>query len=181
MEKETKEKRQTKKNLKFSREFSAGGVVVKTSQNLWLVTKSAKSKLFPKSFWRLPKGWLDDRQNGKTPGPLASGEKRASQNDLENAAQREVREEAGVDAKILQKIGSETYFLNIGRRRILKFVTFFLMEWEKDFPEGPGFETEEVLWLSYAEACNILTHKGEKEVLHQAKEILDRGIQSVLI
>ena len=74
------------------RRFSAGGVVYRQSlqshlkkpKTLWLVTKSKPSQLFPKSVWRLPKGWLDDRSEGRFPGPLASGEKKASEKEIQD-------------------------------------------------------------------------------------------------
>jgi 8-oxo-dGTP pyrophosphatase MutT (NUDIX family) len=166
------------------REFSAGGVVYKKERRgktSWLVAKSAPSELFPKGFWRLPKGWLDDTGGGDKPGPLAKGMQRATQEELRQAAIREVVEEGGVEAKIVDKIGTERYFFTVSGRRILKFVTFYLMEWVKDLPEGPAFETEKVVWLLYKEARARLTHSGEKKTLDKAKRLLDSGIQESLI
>ena len=169
----------------MDREFASGGVVFKKVKGkgskvkvLWLVAKSAPSNLYPESFWRLPKGWLDDEEDGKKPGQLGSGEKRATEKDLKKAALREVKEEGGVKAKIVKKIGTERYFRG---RSILKFVTYYLMEWISDLPEGFGFETSEVAWLPYDEARTKLKHSGEKKVLDKAKEVLERGIQSNLI
>lgn len=166
----------------LKREFSAGGVVFKKkgNDNLWLVTKSKPSELFPKGFWRLPKGWLDNKSE-EIPGPLASGERKAKEDDLKDAAIREVSEEGGVKAKILQKLGTERYFLTIRSERILKFVTFYLMEWQSDLPEGPGWETETIEWLSYDDAYGRITYRGEKQVLKKARELLKRGTQGSLI
>ncbi|MBI3443130.1 NUDIX domain-containing protein [Candidatus Woesebacteria bacterium] len=134
----------------ISREFSAGGVVYKN--DLWLITKSAPSELYPKGFWRLPKGWINEGEN------------------LEEAALREVREEAGIKAKIISKIGTEKYFLTFRGKRILKFVTFYLMEWVRDLPDGPGFETEKIEWLPFDEAYKKLSHRGEKEILRKGRD-----------
>ena len=157
----------------MDREFASGGVVFKRSnvkgqmsKVLWLVTRSAPSDLYPESYWRLPKGWLDDKDSGKKPGPLARGERRATEKDLKSAAIREVGEEGGVKAKIVKKIGTERSFRG---RSILKFVTYYLMEWISDLPEGFGFETSEVAWLSFAEAKDRLKYTGEKEILDKAK------------
>lgn len=167
----------------MKREFSSGGVVYKKddSQSLWLVTKSTPSELYPKGFWRLPKGWLDDTDGGKKTGPLARGDMRASEEVIRKAALREVKEEGGVKAKIIKKIGTEKYFSTIKGEKILKFVTFYLMEWLKDLPVGPGFETEEVSWLGFEEARKRLTHSGEKKILDKAHHLLSSGLQENLL
>lgn len=159
----------------IEREFSAGGVVFKKGdkgQPLFLVTKSTPTKSFPKSVWRLPKGWLDD--DGEERGELALGRKKATQEQMEKSALREVEEEGGVKANIVKKIGTEMYFRKNKDKKIMKFVTFFLMEWENDIKEGPGIETEEVLWLSYSEARKKLDYSTEKKVLEKAVKLLKK-------
>lgn len=141
----------------LKREFSSGGVVYKKrgGKTLWLVTKSAVSDLYPKSVWRLPKGWIDE---GET---------------TEETALREVGEEGGVEAQIIQKIETVKYFFVIpDKTKILKFVTFYLMEWNKDLPQGFDGETSEIAWLLYEEAHKRLSFSGEKQVLKKAKELL---------
>ena len=145
------------KKEKVIREFSSGGVVYKKEKNktLWLVTRSAASDLYPKQVWRLPKGWIDE------------GEK------VEEAALREVREEGGIEAKIIQKIETVKYFFTTAdKSKVLKFVTFYLMEFVKDLPESFGEETSEIAWLPYEEAYKKLSFSGEREVLKKAKELL---------
>lgn len=141
------------KKEKVIREFSSGGCVFKDDK--WLVTKSAASDLYPKQVWRLPKGWIDE------------GEK------VEKAALREVREEGGIEAKIIQKIETVKYFFTTAdKSKILKFVTFYLMEFIKDLPESFGEETSEIAWLPYEEAYKKLSFSGERQVLKKAKELL---------
>ncbi|PIZ45723.1 hypothetical protein COY30_01470 [Candidatus Woesebacteria bacterium CG_4_10_14_0_2_um_filter_44_9] len=139
------------------REFSSGGVVYKNEGDkiLWLVTKSAVSDLYPKAVWRLPKGWIDE---GET---------------TQQAALREVKEEGGVEAKIIQKIETVKYFFTTSdKSKVLKFVTFYLMEWTKDLPEGFGEETSEIAWLPFNQAVKRLSYGGEKQILKKAKELL---------
>ncbi len=124
----------------------------------------------------LPKGWIDDGAEG-FPGPIASGEKRATEDDLQKTAIREVREEGGIKANIIKKIGStKIFYTHPLRGKILKFITFYLMKWEKDLPEGFGEETEEILWLEFDDAIKKLTFGNEKQILKKAKEMLDSGI-----
>lgn len=173
----------------MNREFSAGGVVFKKwkvesgkFKILWLVTKQANlpRSSHPPGIWRLPKGWLDDRED-MVPGPLARGEKRASEKQLRKTALKEVREEGGVEAKIIDKIGTIKFFFTSTRGRVLKFATFYLMEWQKDLAGGHDFETERVEWLPYVDARKRLTYSSEKKILDEAKEILETVSQGVLL
>lgn len=153
----------TVKDIKILREFSAGGVVYRG--NKWLVRATNPSNLFPKLNWTLPKGWIDE---GETP---------------EQAAVREVGEEGGVEAKIVKKVETIRYFFRHPERgNILKFVTFYLMEYVSDLPDGFGEETSEVLWLNFEDACKKLSYSGERQILKKAKEIFDTmNLQSSLV
>lgn len=158
----------------LTREFSSGGVVFKKDDRniLWLIRRTSTSDLFPESYWMLPKGWLDD--NGEDiPGPMASGKIKATKEVLERTAVREVKEETGIEAKIIEKIGTVKFpYTHLLRGRVLKFVTFYLMEWEKDNLEGFDFETSEVSWLLFKEAYKTLSFSSERSVLKKAKELL---------
>lgn len=162
-------------------EFSSGGAVFKkTAKRIrWLVTRSSPSKIYPHSYWRLPKGWIDD-ENGQ-PGPLASGKRKAGEDELQNAASREVKEEAGVEGKIINKIDTIKFFYSKEGQRYMKFVTYYLMEWEKDLPEGFGCETSEIGWFNLENAIKILKHKSEKEIIYKANRILNSGTQENLL
>jgi 8-oxo-dGTP pyrophosphatase MutT (NUDIX family) len=145
------------KKEKVTREFSSGGVVFrkKGGKTLWLVTKSAPSDIYPKQVWRLPKGWIDEGETS------------------EEAALREIKEEGGVEVKIIKKIETVRYFFVApDRGKVLKFVTFYLTEWVKDLPEGFDGETSEIAWFSYEEAYDTLSFKGEKEVLKKGNDLL---------
>ena len=54
----------------------------------------------------------------------------------------------------------------------MKFVTYYLMEWVSDLPEGFGFETEKTEWLKHEDALKILGSKNEKDILKKANDIL---------
>lgn len=158
-----------------TREFSSGGVVFKRENNiiLWLVRKTSASELYPKQYWMLPKGRIDDTDSDQ-PGPMASGKVKADEVSLKRAAIREVGEEGGVEAKIIKKIGTPIYsFIDPKIGKVIKFVTFFLMEHIKDLPEGFDWETEEVVWLPFEDAKKKLSFSGEKQILMKAKNILD--------
>ena len=177
------ENRGKQKEKTIRREFSAGGLVFKrkSKEVLWLITNSSPSSLYPEPYWRLPKGWLDDSLNGKSPGPYALGVRKPTPGIVENAAIREVQEEGGVNAKILKKVGTEKRFFVKEGKGVLKFITYYLMEYISDNPSGFGYETSEVGWFTYDEARKNLKYPSEKKVLDEAKRILDSGLQENLI
>lgn len=171
MGKDKKEKTTTRRGnvtnlkVKIIREFSAGGVVFKDEKGktYWLITKNVPNEFF-KLAWRLPKGWINE---GET---------------TEIAALREVKEEAGVEAKIIKKIATISYVYNHPERgRVFKLVTFFLMEWLNNSPDGFDEETSEIAWLPYEEAVKKLSFSGEKQMLKKARILQDQGIQDSLL
>ena len=158
----------------FLREFSSGGAVFKkiNGKFLWLIAATNPSQLYPQIYWRLPKGWIDDAGSG-IPGPIASGLVKADEESLQKTAIREVAEEGGVAAEIIKKIGTSKFsYKNLERGNVLKFVTFYLMKWIEDLPDGHDGETSEVVWLPYDEAKKKLSFNSEKEILSKANEIL---------
>ena len=158
----------------MTREFSSGGVVFKENEGevLWLVRSTAPSALYPTQYMMFPKGWLDDAGPG-IPGPMASGKIKANEESLREAAMREVLEEGGIEPVVIKKIGTQKYsYEHPVRGPILKFVTFYLMKWIKDLPEGHDGETSEVFWLPFEEAKKQLSFGGEKQMLVKAKKLL---------
>src|SRR3954463_1430582 len=94
------------------REFSAGGVVVRRADGrVWMAAIRPQGK--PAGHWVLPKGALDDGESS------------------EAAALREVREETGLDATTLAKLGAVRYVYTWQGERVFKVVTFFLMRWDR--------------------------------------------------
>jgi len=159
------------------REFSAGGIVYKKTKNesdklssrdsvegvqnteiLWLIRRPKGGNDYRGNLgWSFPKGWID---KGET---------------LEQAALREVAEEGGVKAKIIAKLPTlKVFFTNPDGQKVMKFITYFVMEWQEDLKEGFGWETEEVKWVSQEEAADLLIYKNEKELLEKAAETLKK-------
>lgn len=147
--------RRGKKPGKIKFEFSAGGAVFKGNRQIeWLLIKPAKSDT-----WRLPKGNIE------------KGEK------AEEAAIREVKEETGIDAQILEKIETIQYFYYFKKRRNLKKVTFFLMRYLKGEPSIESqfaHEIERVVWMTTKEALKSLSFKTEKDIISKAGEKLSK-------
>lgn len=152
------------KKKPIKREFSAGGVVYKKVKEqesrrvkiLWLLYKPAGRRKFYQKGWRFPKGWIDEGETSQ------------------EAALREVEEEGGVKAEIIDKIDRVQYFFyNEQKEKVLKSIAFYLMKWLADVKNGPGWETEKIEWLPFNEAHQKLAFDSEKKALKRAKKILE--------
>lgn len=108
---------------------------------------------------------------------MASGSVKADEDSLQMAAVREVWEEGGVSAKIVEKIGTTKYsYNNPDRGYIFKFVTYYLMEYINDNPDGHDNETAEINWLPFDQALKKLSFSGDKQMFKKAMVLLDRLI-----
>ena len=144
------------------REFSAGGVLVRTIRG-----RAHVAAIRPQGkpgVWALPKGKID-------PGESAA-----------EAAVREVREETGVPGRLVEKLGDVRYTYTatwepVKGERIFKVVSFFLLTAGRgrigDIDEAMRVEVDEARWLPLDEAHRLLTYKGEREMAARAIERLD--------
>ena len=98
----------------------------------------------------LPKGHVDP---GETPA---------------EAAQREVREEAGVEAALVDQLGEVRYWYQRDGRRIPKVVSFFLFDYRSGKVEDHDDEVELARWMPLDQAARELTYKGEREMVQRA-------------
>jgi len=130
------------------REISAGGVVLRGEEVAVIVPKRRAAD--GKRVLALPKGHVD-------PGETA----------LE-AAEREVREEAGVIGEPVRQLGEARYQYRRDGRQIEKTVSFYLFRYLKGSIEDHDDEVEEASWLPLAEAQRKLTYEAEREIVRSA-------------
>ena len=141
--------------MKTSERISAGGVAFRNSQGsseVAIIQTSGEGR------WQLPKGIVDP---GETP---------------EQAALREVREEAGIDCELVEKIDSIDYWYvdRWGSEpvRVHKYVHFFLMKYVSGDIADHDHEVEQVRWAGLDEAYEVLAFADEKSVVKKAKNFL---------
>jgi 8-oxo-dGTP pyrophosphatase MutT (NUDIX family) len=139
----------------MKREFSAGGVVVRGLRGGWHL---AAIRPAGKTVWALPKGLI------------ARGDSAAE------TAVREVAEETGVEARLVEKLGDVRYVYTWRGERIFKVVSFFLMRYARgrigDLPAAHAHEVDEVRWLPLADAPKLLAYRGEQEMAEKAVRLL---------
>src|SRR3954447_16741099 len=119
-------------------EFSAGGVVVREGECIVIVpTRRAAdgSKVLA-----LPKGHPDGRESAA------------------DAALREVREETGVEARLVEKLGDVPYWHMRGGRRTAKVVGFFLLDSVPGDVDAHDQEVEHGEWMALGNAPRRLTY-----------------------
>lgn len=135
----------------FKFEESAGGIVFKkeSSQTYILVTQHSAHH-----GWVFPKGLIDKGEDEKT------------------AATREVKEEGGVEAKIVRPLAPAEYFYKFEGSSIKKKVTYFLMEYMSGNIADHDWEMEDAQWLPVEQVEERLTYKTDKQVFQKAKEFL---------
>ncbi len=87
---------------------------------------------------------------------------------LEQAATREVREETGVVAEPVEKLGEVRYWYTLAGERVLKSVTFFLFAYRSGSIEDHDDEVESAEWVPLERAPELLSYKGEREMAARA-------------
>jgi mutator protein MutT len=88
---------------------------------------------------------------------------------LETGVAREIREETGLEASLVGKLGDVRYWYQRDGKRIAKVVSFFLFEHVTGDPAGDPFEVEEARWMPLAEAETALSYRGERQMVTLAK------------
>jgi ADP-ribose pyrophosphatase YjhB (NUDIX family) len=129
-------------------EFSAGGVVVRDDRCIVIVP--TRRSALGRRVLALPKGHPD------------AGE------SIVDAALREVREEAGVETLLREKLGDVRYFYQREGRRIAKTVSFFLLDYVSGELSDHDHEVEYAEWMPMAQAALELSYEGERDMVTRA-------------
>jgi 8-oxo-dGTP pyrophosphatase MutT (NUDIX family) len=137
-------------------EFSAGGVVVNADREVVVIVPTRRAADGSRVL-ALPKGHPD---GGESP--------------LE-AALREVREEAGVEAEVVDSLGEVRYWYQRSGKRIAKVVEFFLLRYVSGTVDDHDHEVEHARWVPASEAAKTLTYAGERDMVREALSRLERG------
>jgi len=130
---------------------------LKLASILWLVVQPKAGKHYSQGRWQFPKGLIEKGEKAK------------------ETARREVEEETGFKAEVLEKVDSlNIFFYDEEKNRVFKTISLFLMGYRgKGRKQKKIREIDKVVWLPYEQACKSLTFENEKKALKKAKEILE--------
>jgi 8-oxo-dGTP pyrophosphatase MutT (NUDIX family) len=139
------------------REYSAGGVVLRrVERGLEVALAERTDRDTAERSVCLPKGLVDP---GESP---------------EEAARREVAEETGLRARILERLPEVRYryVSPVDGALVAKRVQFFAMAWEAGEPHPADGEMDRVFWCPLERAPARLRYPGERRTL---EEVLRRA------
>lgn len=137
----------------MQKEHSAGGIVFRedSGQVVVLVTQSSAH-----DGWIFPKGHLER-------GETAS-----------DAALREVKEETGVDARIVERVGTIRYAFRVRGRQIAKTALFYLMEYVGGNASDESPEVRAVTWVPLGQVAGTLSFANEAGIWAKAQGLLEQ-------
>lgn len=136
----------------MKREFSAGGIVINEEGKVLLI-KASSLKLADVEYWGFPKGNVKEGEN------------------MKEAALREVKEETGVRAEIIDKAGDSKYVYTRDEEKVFKVVSIFVMKYTSGDTKDHDWEVSEASWFTPEEALKKLSFSQDKNLLKKALEI----------
>ena len=152
-------------NKQMRREFSAGALVVRQMRHQWWIAVIEPGT----------RGEPEDREGVIA---LPKGNVKLGENP-EQAAKREVYEEAGLEADVIAKLGSIKYVYARtweGRGRISKSVIFYLMKYHSgrigEVAAEMQHEVRRAYWMPLDQATATLSYKGQRRMAQKALQYL---------
>lgn len=151
--------------MKTLRQISAGGVIFRFNPSIPPLEGRGKGGVEVAliavkggKVWCLPKGLVQGHEN------------------IARTAHREVKEETGLDGRIIKLIDHIQYFYAHKEKeettRYFKIVYFFLMEYTGGDVNDHDWEVDDCQWFPIDEAIEKVEYKDEKGILKRAKGMI---------
>jgi 8-oxo-dGTP pyrophosphatase MutT (NUDIX family) len=135
---------------------SAGGVVLwKHDNDIFICIVKRRNK----GVWILPRGRIEKNEH------------------MEETVIREIKEETGIEATIIKKIGIISYSFYSSKDKVTynKVVHFYLLRLDKQEDFVPNQEIEEKLWVPLNKAKEFLSYEAEKNIIDKVIEFIDKN------
>jgi 8-oxo-dGTP pyrophosphatase MutT (NUDIX family) len=135
---------------------SAGGVVLwKHDNDIFVCIVKRRNK----GVWILPRGRIEKNEH------------------MEETVIREIKEETGIEATIIKKIGIISYSFYSSKDKVTynKVVHFYLLRLDKQENFVPNQEIEEKLWVPLNKAKEILSYEAEKNIIDKVIEFIHKN------
>lgn len=142
--------------IQIETQISAGGVAFRQLES---VVEVALISTGDKPRWQLPKGIVSKNERE------------------EDAARREVREEAGIVTELISLIDVIEYWYygtKRGKRtRFHKYVHFYLLRYQTGDTRDHDHEVREARWVEIEAAQMMLAFNNERRIAARAKEMIE--------
>jgi 8-oxo-dGTP pyrophosphatase MutT (NUDIX family) len=136
---------------KTRNEHSSGGVVISIRDGARHVALIATRN---RTRWGLPKGAVTEGETS------------------EAAALREVREETGIEARIVRPLETIEYVFRAGDTLIQKRVDFYLMDYVAGELEPQLSEVDDVEWVELTASLKRASFDSERKLLEMALSVI---------
>lgn len=133
-------------------EFAAGGIVFKKEDNTIYILLAQHS--FHKG-WIFPKGIIGDKHDSES---------------KEDTAIREVKEETGIEAEIIEPLTPRTFWYQMKGEKRKKTVYYYIMSHTGGNTEDHDFEMQAVEWIPIDKVIKRLTYKGDRTIFRTVEE-----------
>jgi 8-oxo-dGTP pyrophosphatase MutT (NUDIX family) len=140
--------------LRTTTATSAGGIVVRFVAGRPQLVVGSRRRDRDGRTWTLPKGTPDGTES------------------IEETALREVAEETGLEVRITRPLDSIEYTFVKSGTRIHKTVHYFVMEPTGGDLARHDHEFDQVRWIDFVDAADILTFETERALVAQAADLL---------
>jgi 8-oxo-dGTP pyrophosphatase MutT (NUDIX family) len=98
---------------------------------------------------------------------LPKGRGQPGESDEQTAA-REVREETGVNARIVERLGTVEYWYRRSGLRVFKTVGYYLCDYVSGDTADHDHEVDEARWMPLERAQTELSYPGERRIIARA-------------
>lgn len=151
--------RRIKNSTDSSNEYSAGGLFFREEKGKLTVLLGMEISVSGNEEWRIPKGTIDENES------------------VVECVKREVKEETGYNAKIVDFIGCANWSYERDQKIWNETAIFFVLELAQEDQEKHDGTFVEMKWFEINEAIKILKFGSEREIASKAERVYKKNLK----